>query len=226
MWIKRKKDGTPTELPKGTTIPSDGMSIVFTVSTSSEEPSAYQISLFPYCVETDEAFVSASIDIMAHLLSSLEVLTSVHLFSTPPAARIKKTAASTQTSFFDSYSEFLLAHNLAQNTYLDGSSDLLTQTKGINLPLTQLLVFGKHGIFSYEAVGFHSLPSITSFEGGKAAINAPSAAIRLEFERYPDTLYVFGRESELPVSMCIQKLQDICSTKGIQLKLSNNDISL
>lgn len=36
--------------------------------------------------------------------------------------------------------------------------------------------------------------------------------------KYPDTLYVFGREDELPVSMCIRKLQDICGTKGIQLK--------
>lgn len=226
MWPKRRKGCPPMGLSESETVPSDGMSIAFTVSTSIENPSAYQISLFPYCEETDDAFVSASIDIMAHLLSSLEVLTSVHLFSAPSAARRKKTAASTQTSFFDSYSEFLLAHDLAQNTYLDDSSDLLTQTTGINLPLTQLLIFGKHGIFSYETVGFHRLPSITSFEEGKAATHAPSAAIRLEFERYPDTLYIFGRESEIPVSMCVQKLQDICNTKGIQLKLSSNDISL
>ena len=178
------------------------------------------MALYPYYDEYWERFPSVALAISAELFSDLDVLTVIYASPSSSKTAQKYNIYSSGEMILRTYFETLRLHRLAGNLQYHEPGDLITQTKGANIPLSTLLFSGDYGVFTYDAYGYTSLPAAETLQQMKEQIEQRPYALHLDYGRHPDEMTLAVNEEGFPLALCISRIQDICRTLDVPLKIA------
>ncbi len=180
------------------------------------------LALYPSCDEYWNRFPSVAVGIVQALFADLDVLTAVHAFS--PQAKIKRkynkkyNMYSSEQMFLRSYFETLYFHGLADNIKYCKPEELISQTKGADIPLSKMLFPAEYGVLSYETYGYTSLPVMETFQQMKEQLKNTSI-LYLDYGRYPDEINLTIDTKRFPMACCISRIQNVCQSLDVPLKI-------
>ena len=178
-------------------------------------------ALYPSRNEYWERFPDVAIAVARELLADVCVLTEIQAFRAESDAKQLFSRYSSSETLLRVYFETLRFHGLADGLQYQESGELITQTKGINIPISTLLFSGEFGLFSYNAYGYSSLPAIETFLQMKEQIENAPHILHLEYGRLPDELCITMDTRYFSPKQCISYVQELCQTFGIPLKIDS-----
>lgn len=179
------------------------------------------LSLFPSYDEYWDRFPSAAITIMQNLFAEKNVLTKVHAFPQHAKAMRKYNIYSSEQMFLRTYFETLRLRGLAESVYYREPEELISQTKGADIPLSTMLFSGDYGVLTYEAFGYASLPAMESFQQAKEQISNAPYLLYFDYGRYPDEINLIIDKTAFPLPVCISRIKDACQAFDIPLKIDS-----
>ena len=191
----------------------------------SSENSTQSLAIYPSYDEYWDRFPSIAVEIVQALFADLDVLTVVHAF--PSHSKIKRrydkkyNIYSSEQMFLRTYFETLRLRGLAESVYYREPEELISRTKGADIPLSTMLFSGDYGVLTYEAYGYASLPAMETFQQAKEQIRNVPPVVYLDYGRAPDEIDLMVDTEKLPLADCISRIKDACQTLDIPLEIDS-----
>lgn len=179
------------------------------------------LALCPSCGECWERFPDAALAVAEKLLADMHVLTEILVSSSDSETVRKAHTYSRNEMVVQIYSETLRLHGLAEGLQYRPPGELITQSKGMDVPISTLLFSEEFGTFSYNAYGYSSLPVMETFTQMEEQIKNVPHTLHLEYGRLPDELYITIDTKFLSPRCCISHIQEVCQTSSIPLKIDS-----
>lgn len=213
----RNPDSLPTEV--------QGLELLSlsTVKGLYSDISFSSLALVPSGYENWEKFPLAAVEVIRRLLSELYVLTAVHVI---PSSGNKNgefyPLHSREEFFLHTYVEILQAHEMGKGIYYQSPSNIITVTRGADIPLAKMLFPGDYGIaIDYHMYGFLEQPPAGDIVQARNSIDTIPHVLHLEYGRYPDTLEINIDTELFSVSQCLAEIQSVCTLEAIPLKIDS-----
>lgn len=208
MWMRWRKKIYPPKEPK-----------MLELRWAGDEQDKAFLGLYPYCDEYWDRFPSVAVAVGRELFKDLQVLTAVHAFQPSSKNMQKYNIYSSEEMFLRTYFETLRLHRLANDLQYHKPGDLITQTKGVDIPHSTLLFSGDYGVFTYDAYGYTSLSNFETFQQMKEQIEKTPYMLHLDYGRHPDEITLTVNTEAFSLAWCISRIQDICQSLDVSLKI-------
>lgn len=179
------------------------------------------LALCPSPGECCERFPDVALAVARGLLADVHVLTEIQVFPSDPETARKGHMYSRNEMIVRIYFETLRLHGLADGLQYRPPGELITRSKGMDIPISTLLFSDEFGMFSYNAYGYPSLPAMETFSQMEEQIRNAPHILHLEYGRLPDELYITIDTKFLSPRCCISHIQEVCQTSSIPLKIDS-----
>lgn len=208
MWMRWRKKIYPPKEPQRLELRWAG-----------DEQDKTFLCLYPYYDEYWDRFPSIAVAVGRELFKDMQVLTAVRACRPSSKNMQKYNIYSGEEMFLRTYFETLQLHELANALQYHKPGDLITQTKGADIPLSTLLFSGDYGVFTYDAYGYTSLSDFETFQQMKEQIEKIPCMLHLDYGRYPDEITLTVNTEAFSLAWCISHIQDICQLLDAPLKI-------
>ena len=181
--------------------------------------------LTPEDEETTGDFFSIAKGIMNIFLQPYHTITCVQALNPRPCHLKKYCSYDGKCYFTARYYEFLEAHGLTENVFLDGVDKIAVLGKGLNLPITKLSIEcvsvggNPKELCSYEVYGYRTQPFVKSMADVKVYMESMTYDFLIEYEKFPDYLSVIFNRNTVDINGVIKIISDICKDYDKILRL-------